>query len=303
MPHSSACRRTHARRWAACALGALYFLAAPLYAEPVTIDYRGLRLNGELLEPVGARPPLVLLVHGILSHHRMPLIASMQKLLAERGHGSLAITLSLGVDRRTGNYDCAVPHDHTVSDALDEIDAWLVWLRARGVTRVALLGHSHGGNQVARFAAERKRDAVVAVVLLAPGTWTAEGAAERYQARNGIAIDSARAKARAQPPEAWIEGLPLLHCGAVKVRARSFLNYHDADPRLDTPSLLPQIVLPTLVIAGSVDTNVPDVALRTRPYVDADTRLVVIAGADHFFLDFLGEDAADAIVKFLRGPY
>ncbi len=92
-------------------------------------------------------------------------------------------------------------------------------------------------------------------------------------------------------------------CGPVKVRAKSFLNYHDADPRLDTPSLLLQIVLPTLVIAGSVDTNVPDVAPRTRPYVDADTRLVVIAGADHFFLDFLGEDAADAIAKFLHGQY
>lgn len=275
--------------------------APPLAAEPVSLDHNGLRLNGEFLQTVGAHAgPVVLIVHGTLMHHRMTLIADLQKRLAERGFGSLAITLGLSIDNRTGIYDCATPHMHRHMDALDEIDGWLMWLHARGVGSIALLGHSRGGNQVARFAAERPRDTLVAVVLLAPSTWTAEHAARLYRESNGIDIDAVRTKARAQPADAWMEGLPLLNCGPVKVTAGSFLSYHDLDPRLDTPSLLPQISKPTLVIAGTVDEIVPDVAQRTTPYLDANTKLVVIEGADHFFHDFLAEDAADAIAKFLQ---
>ena len=50
-------------------------------------------------------------------------------------------------------YDCATPHTHRHADAVEEIGAWLGWLQSQGVAKVALLGHSRGGNQTARFAA------------------------------------------------------------------------------------------------------------------------------------------------------
>ncbi len=161
MRHPPPAARARAESRAERLLGVLvaFALAAPpLAAEPVSLDHNGLRLNGEFLQTVGAHAgPVVLIVHGTLMHHRMTLIADLQKRLAERGFGSLAITLGLSIDNRTGIYDCATPHMHRHTDALDEIDGWLMWLRARGVGSIALLGHSRGGNQVARFAAERPR--------------------------------------------------------------------------------------------------------------------------------------------------
>ena len=57
--------------------------------------------------------------------------------------------------------------------------------------------------------------------------------------------------------------------------------------------------MPTLVIAGSADTTVPDVAAKTGPQLDDDTRLLVLDGADHFFRDFYTEDIADAVAQML----
>lgn len=285
----------------ALAMLAQLFTVKPATAEPVTINHHNVQLNGELVRAGSERRPneIILLVHGTLAHHRMQLIATMQRLLAERQLASLAITLSLGIDRRVGNYPCATPHRHKHTDALDEIGVWLAWLQSQGAQRVILMGHSRGANQVARFAVERPHPAVVTVVLLAPSTWTAQDAAHRYQARNKLDLDSARAEAAALAPDAWLNGIPFLMCGPSKVMSASFLSYYGADSRHDTPSLLPQIAKPTLVIAGSADDIVPDLPARTRRYLDGNTKLVIIDGADHFFRDFLAEEVADAVAKFL----
>ncbi len=42
-------------------------------------------------------------------------IAALQKNLSERGIGSLATTLSLGVDDRQRPRACDVPHDHALA--------------------------------------------------------------------------------------------------------------------------------------------------------------------------------------------
>ena len=58
-------------------------------------------------------------------------IANLQDVLTERGFNTLAITLSLGISDRKGIYDCAQPHRHLHTDALDEISAWLQWVGGR----------------------------------------------------------------------------------------------------------------------------------------------------------------------------
>jgi hypothetical protein len=78
-------------------------------AAPVSQEYLGLEVSGNLelaaaktLEKDGA----VLIVHGSLAHHRMEVIAKLQDNLKTLGVNSLAITLSLGLPKRSGMLDC-----------------------------------------------------------------------------------------------------------------------------------------------------------------------------------------------------
>ena len=82
--------------------------------------------------------PVLLMTHGTLAHNKMEIMATLQTLFAERGLSSLAISLSLGLDDRTGMYDCATPHRHRHADALGEIGAWLRWLKEQGAEPVSL---------------------------------------------------------------------------------------------------------------------------------------------------------------------
>ena len=277
--------------------------AARAGGEAVQMAYQKLHLNGRLVSSGAKRParPVVLLVHGTLGHLGMEIISNLQELLDERGMDSLAITLSLRQDSRTGMYDCATPHNHRHDGALGEIASWRDWLKRRGYETIHLLGHSRGGAQAALFVAERQPGDIGKLVLMAPMTWNAARAAAAYEKRYGKKLSPLLQKARAAP-EAMMTATDFLYCPAATVRGSSFLSYYADDPRRDTPSLLPKTALPVLVIAAAGDKVVKDLPERVRPLADGKrVRLVVIEEAGHMFLDFALEDAADAIAGFLKG--
>src|SRR5258706_9285377 len=98
---------------------ALFLLAAAsgvARAEPVQIKPSLLRLNGNLELPAGktAADGVVVIVHGTLSWYGQETIAVLQKNLKANGIGSLAITLSLGVDDRQRTRRCDVVHDYAI---------------------------------------------------------------------------------------------------------------------------------------------------------------------------------------------
>ena len=275
--------------------------AAGAAAEPVSVAHRGVDLHGELVIADGTTlaDGVVLMLHGTLASHRMEIMQTLQAALADRGLSSLAVSLSLDAPDRDGMRDCALPHRHRHEDAVAELATWRAWLAAEGAGPVTLLGHSRGGNQAARFALTGTAD-LAALVLVAPATSVRERTLAEFEARHGVTLESWLARARAAAPGDLLEAAPFLYCGPSSVSAESFISYHDDDPADDTPSLLDAIAVPTLVIAGSEDTTVDDVPERTRPHVDEDTQLVVVQGADHFFLDFYAEDAADAVAAFVE---
>jgi pimeloyl-ACP methyl ester carboxylesterase len=262
--------------------------------EAVQTEHEGLRLNGNLEGDVGTGP-VVLLVHGTLAHHGMELIRTLQDLLAERDLPSLGITLSLGIDDRSGMYDCDVPHRHRHGDALAEIAAWTGWLEGQGASEVILLGHSRGGNQVARLLAV-DGGGVAAAVLLAPLSWDEAEAARADEARD-VALQPLLE--RAADGES-LEGVPFLSCPEATVEGTSFVSYYGPDPAFDTLSLLPEIDVPVLVIAGSDDQVVPGLAERLAGIDQPNVESVVIDGADHFFIEFFAEDVADVVAAFVE---
>ncbi len=288
-------------------LTALTVLFAPWSgrAEEIALQYKGLTVTANL-ETGGAgwqQKPVLLMTHGTLAHNRMEIIQSLQGAFKERGYGSLAINLSLGLSGRTGMYDCAVPHTHRHTDALDEIGLWLQWLKRQGATEVVLLGHSRGGDQTAWFAAERDDPAIRSVVLVAPQVWDEKGAAAEYRRRYSEPLAPVLARAEklaSSDPGTMMKDVDFIYCGHATVSAGSFVSYYRPEPRLDTPTLLPQLHKPVLVFAGSEDHVVEGLADKVAPLADGDkVQLYVIDGADHYFRDLYVEDLADAAAEFI----
>lgn len=295
------------------AVGILAATVASASAEEVSTRFRGLSLLGnlELAEGKGLESGVALIVHGTLYHRGMEIISDLQKHLKSRGTSTLAITLSLGIDRRTGPFDCGALHAHRPMDALDEIDAWIGWLKTSGATDIALIGHSLGGNQVAVYSAERNDPSVGSIVLLAPSTFDTTRVAERYKARFGVELGEiladAQGKMRAGHAVNRIEGIGFINCENATATAGSVVAWYGPDPRRHTPSLLPRITPRTLVIVAGSDEIVPDLADAVAPLArDAgrgrgEIRVHTVEGADHFFRDLFLEDAADVIAEWLKG--
>lgn len=272
-------------------------------AEPVTVEQQisGLTAVADWVaaEDAVAGDPVVLLLHGTLADKDQELVDTLQELLAERGISSLAPSLTLGVDRRDGPYDCTVPFRHTHEEAVDELAAWAAWLKREGHQRIVTAGHSRGGNQAALFARAHP-DLTERLVAIAPAVGHDETERDRrYRAR--YRTERAEVLARADSGADLIDVPGIVYCSDAKATPaaiRSYLGGGFSDR--DTPSVVATLPMPVMVIAGSLDTTVPEVPERMAAIADGDRiRFEMIEDADHFFLDFHAEDAADLIAEFI----
>lgn len=297
---------------ALCVLASLLF-AGPLQAEDISTRFRGITLMGnlELADGRGLEDGVGLIVHGLLAHDRMEIIAALQKDLKTHGISTLAITLSLGQNARTGFFDCGKLHAYRPYDALDEIDAWIGWLKNNGAADIVLIGHSQGGNQAAVYSAERRDPSVSGLVLLAPATFDFAQVAESYKARYDAELpellDKAQALVQSGQAVEPLAGIGFLSCPDATVTAGSFAGWYAPSPLRHTPSVLPRVPVRTLVVVAGSDETVPDLAAAVKPLARPASRgkgeIVVrtIDGADHFFRDIYIDDAADIIAEWLRG--
>jgi alpha-beta hydrolase superfamily lysophospholipase len=249
--------------------------------------------------------PLVVMTHGTLAHKDMEVIQGVA--LEQRGIASLAHTLSLGLDRRKGMYDCAARHDYVVGDAVAEIRAWVA--RAKGLSRLVFaFGHSRGGNQVARYLAVGEAPPVAGAVLLAPVTAKAEADLRAsYAATYGKPLEPflelATKSVAAGHGGEWMDVPGFIYCRNAVVTARALASFYGADPGQDTAALVARVKLPVLVLAATKDTVVPDVAASFTSLAGSSggrVQLDTIEDADHFFRDLFAEDVADRIAEFIK---
>ncbi len=285
----------------------LLLVSLASHAEEVSLKYRGLTVTANL-ESVGddwATKPVVLMTHGTLAHNRMEIMEALQNTFKERGYSSLAINLSLGLSERKGMYECATPHDHLHTDAIDEIGLWFDWLKGKGVKSVVMLGHSRGGNQTAWFVTEHDNPLIRSLVLVAPQTWSSPTGDYKKRFNKPLAPQLAKAEKllKSGKGDEMMKEVDFIYCEKASATARAFLSYHKGDQRLDTPYLVQKIGKPVLVIAGSEDSVVPDLVEKMQPIADGKrVTLTVIDGADHFFRDLYAEEVVDNAVSFIEAP-
>ncbi|NPU68032.1 alpha/beta fold hydrolase [Bradyrhizobium sp. 83012] len=295
-------------RWLIALIVTLVASSALAAEEPRELAIGGRVALGTLRLPAQSGPdvPLVLMTHGTLAHKDMETIQGLSKALAERGIATLAHNLVLGLDRRTGMYDCAKPHDYAPDDAIDEIAAWLSEARKTS-SRIFVLGHSRGANQVSRYLVANPKAAIEGAILLAPATAGIETGlraayAETYGQPLTPLLENAEAAVSGGRGADWMSAPGFIYCRDAKVTMRAFAAFYHADRRQDTAALIADVSLPVLVLAAAQDKTVPDVAASFAPLVSrvgSRVRLETIDDADHFFRDLAAEDAADRIAGFI----
>lgn len=276
-------------------------------ANEVNIQHDGLIVNANLLMAEGKnyQDGVVLVMHGILGHNQMEIVETSQQALLDIGLSSLAINLSLGINNRHGFFDCDVDHRHIQGHALDEIQAWVEYLKSKGSNKIVLLGHSFGANQLMIYARDMLDPAVTHLVFLAPNTTSAFK--EGYKRRYGQSVDEALARAKQLIDEGKGDDVmtdtDFLFCPQAQVTPDSFVSYYADESTaryFDFPSFLPGLEIPILVTTGTADERQPRIAEHILPYVDGKTvQLSIIEGAGHFFRDFNIDEAMERVAIFL----
>jgi pimeloyl-ACP methyl ester carboxylesterase len=277
-----------------------------LHAEEVVLKDDEIHLNARLSLAEGRQiqEGVVLMLHGTFAHNEMEIMQAIEELLNEKGYNTLAINLGLKVDNRHGQLDCGITHEHHHTDALHELGLWVDWLKSKDVKRIALLGHSRGGNQVAWYAKDHPDDVIKNVIVIAPQTWDAKSEAAAYEKRYGQPLSEVMARARDLQKrgngEAAMRPVGFVYCKDAAVSADAFINYYQDQKEKNTPSIIDQLAMPVLVFAGSEDdvvkSLVPQMKKKLKP---GKVDLFVIDGADHFFRDLYAEDLVDEADEFL----
>jgi pimeloyl-ACP methyl ester carboxylesterase len=282
--------------------------SAPAGAGEVTQRFKNMMLNGmlELAEGKTISDGIILITHSLIQHNGREPIPYIQALFKEMGYSSLAINYSLGIDNRHGPIDCMAPHRYTLDGSLEEIRIWIKWLKEKGARKLILFGHSYGGNEIARYAANNDEDTIHGIALLGPGTadhrmWSPGGYMIRYGKELNDILERAELLVASGKGNTLMENVDFLYCPQATVSAASFVSYYRVAPERLLPNLMKGAKKPTLFIAASEDNRLPDLNRLVKPFVDGKrTRLVVIEGAGHFFLDLHADDAVERAVEFFH---
>lgn len=278
------------------------FLSLPTLSEPVQINLAERKLNGNLIAAEDKQQTAFLILHGTWAHAAMELPAALQDLLDDEGYASLAITLSLGINDRHGFFDCKSPVVQGQEAAIDELHAWYLFLRKQGYSKVVLIAHSRGGAQAALYQQRYPQDKLTALVLLAPMTWQQGVEAKAYHDKYGVNLNGqlAQAEQYRQAGKALFTPPGILYCKNTAVSPDAFLSYYSALPQKNTPALLADTPISTIVYLGSEDPLSIRFAKQQGLFVIKKNITVVnINGAGHFFRDLYADELIEDILQRL----
>lgn len=278
----------------------LISISSALYAEEVSLEHKGLTLNANLiLAEESGFERIFLITHGTLAHNSMEIISSWQELLSDEGVSSLAINLSLGLDNRHGMYDCQTTHSHKHEDAAIEIEQWVYWLKSKGAKQIILAAHSRGGSQTVLYSNAVSVPEITAQILLAPQATEPEDIPTDYKKNYSIELTPLLEKAKQLPSDALLTDTDFIYCPKTSALAGSFVSYYQYSEGFNTPAMLKETKLPTLVFIGSEDTTVTGLEDKLSTIQNPLLYTSIIEGADHFFRDLYMDEVIEGTLAFL----
>lgn len=277
-------------------------LSVVTFAEPVQINRADLKLNGNLIAAEDKQQTAFLILHGTWAHVAMELPATLQGLLEDEGYASLAPTLSLGVNDRQGFFNCKSPVAQGHEAAIHELHAWYLFLREQGYSNVVLIAHSRGGAQAALYQQRYPQDKLSALVLLAPMTWQQGVEAKAYHDKYGVNLNEqlVQAEQYRQAGKALFTPPGILYCENTAVSPHAFISYYSVKPEKNTPTLLADTAVQTVVYLGSEDPLSIEFAKQQGLLANKKNITVVnISGAGHFFRDLYADELIEDILPRL----
>lgn len=231
--------------------------------------------------------PAVVLVHGFLQTHQFPTINRLTEAMSGEGYTVLAPTLSLGVTHRSQSLACEAIHTHTVAQGVEELNAWVKWLRARNVKKIVLAGHSLGNVYNLAYLASYPDDHVSKFI----GISIVEGRLKAGEtARSGL-VQTLRKQARARDKQVVTEQFS--YCQKFRATPDSLLSYMEWGPDRFL-NAIQKTRLPVTMIMGSRDDRLGDNWLERLKKTRA--KVIIIEGANHF-MD--GQHEFDLVDHFL----
>lgn len=265
----------------------------------------GIRLDGAFLAPAIEKPndwgiDAALLVHGtganfysssLLKHLALSLRdAGVAAMLANTRGRDLICTASTNSGPRL----LGAAHE-IVSDCTYDLPAWLDFLRERGYSRLALVGHSLGAIKSVYTLVNAARDDVVRLIAISPARlsyshFMASDKADVFRAD----IEAAQACVQRGKPEELLQikfPIPYL------VTAGGYLDKYGSQETYNILQHIPQLDMPTLFSFGSQELAAHP-AFRGLP--EAIEEIVsngalnnistaVVADADHFYAGAMSE--------------
>jgi pimeloyl-ACP methyl ester carboxylesterase len=286
-----------------------------------TITADGLELNGFLASPDGGAPETVVLhVHGMAGNfYENRFVDNVAGASVDSGLGFLTANtrgrdyLSDFIREKadgTKEYIQIGAIHEIFEDCVEDIGAWITYLRSRGMRSIILQGHSHGALKVTYYLYRKSDPGVAGLILLSPSD---DFGCQRSEL--GDKFGEAVGVARAMVAEGRGGDLIPARYFHYPVSAATYLDIFDDGSRFrmfnlsrtDSPEFpeLHAIRVPVLVIVGSVDEFFLGPPEKYLSLIEAEVEHApdfvgeVIRGASHNYLDF-EEEVARRIGKWLH---
>lgn len=239
---------------------------------------KGDKLAGILSNPTGdTKAPMVVMAHGFASSKNARTVTKLAGRFDQLGISSFRIDI-WGHGESEGRFE-----DVTVTEAVDDILQAIAFLKFQGYSKIGLIGSSFGG--FASIVVASKIKDVFALALKSPVSDYVEAKA-LLLGEQGI--------------KAWEErGYTFYHTSEGEDIRLNYTFYEDSK-NYHLYQIAPSISIPTLIVHGSEDEEVPlEQSIKTSKLIP-NCKLVIVKGAMHSYQEGKHEDEMlDAITEFI----
>lgn len=272
-------------------LSLIVLMCFPAWADIVELTLPNKLVARAEYQPGQRNKPAILLIHGFLQTHEFPVIHHLNESLQSAGYSVLAPTLTLGISERKQSLACEALNTHSQSDAMDEIGAWVKWLKTRHAGGIVMMGHSFGSMEAFIYAVEKRDPAIRKIV----GVSILEGRLAATGAEKDRQLAELRALAKSGSRKMVVR--PFSFCQKYRSTPSGLLSYLEWTPERILREVNRSRLPITFIMGGKDDRLGPgwiEKLEKTR------ARVHIIKGANHFMDGEYEFDLQDLVLAELK---